>query len=130
MPRAAQIVRRVELGAGRSCVAARASAPQHAEDLARHLLPQYGALPVEHFGIVMLDTKHRVLRVQDRRHRLARHNRRPPREVFPRGGVRVGGRHRAVSQSSSGDPTPSRTISCSPRDGARRRVMGSMSSII
>src|SRR6478609_7572231 len=33
-------------------------------ELARHLLPQYGALPVEHFGIVMLDTKHRVLRVK------------------------------------------------------------------
>ena len=31
-------------------------------DAAGFLLPQYGAKPVEHFGIVLLDTKHRVVR--------------------------------------------------------------------
>ena len=31
-------------------------------DAASHLLPSYGARPVEQFGIVLLDTKHRVLK--------------------------------------------------------------------
>ena len=33
-------------------------------DLATYLLPQYGTADVEQFGIVMLDTKHRVIRVR------------------------------------------------------------------
>jgi DNA repair protein RadC len=31
-------------------------------DAALHLLPEYGARPVEHFGIVLLDAKHRLLK--------------------------------------------------------------------
>ncbi|MGH9411870.1 MAG: JAB domain-containing protein, partial [Vicinamibacterales bacterium] len=31
-------------------------------DAARLLLPEFGAKPVEQFGVVLLDTKHRVLR--------------------------------------------------------------------
>ena len=31
-------------------------------DVASYLLPSYGARPVEQFGIVLLDTKHRVLK--------------------------------------------------------------------
>jgi DNA repair protein RadC len=30
--------------------------------VAEHLLPQYGSRPVEQFGVLLLDTKHRVLR--------------------------------------------------------------------
>ena len=33
-------------------------------ELAAHLLPLYGAHAVEQFGIVMLDTKHRVIRTK------------------------------------------------------------------
>jgi DNA repair protein RadC len=31
-------------------------------DAAQLLVPQFGALPVEHFGLLLLDTKHRVTR--------------------------------------------------------------------
>ena len=41
--------------------------------LAAYLLPLYGARPVEQFGIVMLDTKHRMIRDHGRVGRLARH---------------------------------------------------------
>lgn len=35
-----------------------------AADAARCLLPQYGVYPVERFGVLLLDTRHRVLRVE------------------------------------------------------------------
>lgn len=61
--RAAQVLAAVELG--------RRSVSQAARDrvqltspraVAEHLLPQYGNRPVEQFGVLLLDTKHRVLR--------------------------------------------------------------------
>src|SRR3954471_1102227 len=61
--RAAQIVAAVELGrrtltrAGRERI--QITSPRV---LAEMLLPQYGSRAVEQFGIVLLDTKHRVLR--------------------------------------------------------------------
>jgi DNA repair protein RadC len=61
--RAAQIVAAVELGrrtltrVGRERI--QITSPRV---LAEMLLPQYGSRSVEHFGIVLLDTKHRVLR--------------------------------------------------------------------
>jgi DNA repair protein RadC len=61
--RAAQVLAAVELGrrtltrAGRERVQLRT--PRSAAEL---LLPQYGSRPVEQFGVVLLDTKHRVLR--------------------------------------------------------------------
>lgn len=63
--KAAQIVAAVELGR-RTLICRAADRPRlrTPRDIATHLLPQYGALPVEHFGIVMLDTKHRVIRIR------------------------------------------------------------------
>lgn len=61
--RAAQILAAVELGrrtltrVGRERI--QITSPRV---LAEMLLPQYGSRAVEHFGIVLLDTKHRVLR--------------------------------------------------------------------
>lgn len=63
--RAAQIVAAVELGR-RTLIRTALERPQYRtpHELACYLLPQYGAAPVEQFGIVMLDTKHRLLRVK------------------------------------------------------------------
>jgi DNA repair protein RadC len=63
--RAAQVLAAVELGR-RTLVRGvderlRLNSPRQ---LAAHLLPLYGAHPVEQFGIVMLDTKHRVIRTK------------------------------------------------------------------
>lgn len=61
--RACQIVAAIEAGR-RTLVRGRQERPQirSARDVAELLMPQYGSRPVEQFGIVLLDTKHRVLR--------------------------------------------------------------------
>lgn len=63
--RAARIAAAVELGR-RTLTRTGAERPQlnTPRQLAIYLLPQYGAAPVEQFGIVMLDTKHRVIRIK------------------------------------------------------------------
>jgi len=63
--RAAQVVAAIELGR-RTLLRGgvdrpRLSTPRH---LAAYLLPQYGTCAVEQFGLVMLDTKYRVIRVR------------------------------------------------------------------
>jgi DNA repair protein RadC len=62
--RAAQLVAAVEIGR-RSLIRRREARPQilSAVDAARLLVPQFGALPVEQFGVLLLDTKHRVVRI-------------------------------------------------------------------
>lgn len=61
--RAAQLLAAVEAGR-RTLVREPVERPQIGSpaDAAKLLLPGYGAKAVEHFGVVLLDTKHRVLR--------------------------------------------------------------------
>jgi DNA repair protein RadC len=61
--RAAQLFAAIEAGR-RTLVRGRRDRPQimNPRDAAELLLPQFGNMPVEHFGVVLLDTKHRVLR--------------------------------------------------------------------
>ena len=61
--RAAQVLAALEMGR-RSLVRRPPARTQFASprDVAVFLLPEYGARPVEQFGVVLLDTKHRVLR--------------------------------------------------------------------
>jgi DNA repair protein RadC len=61
--RAAQLIAAVEAGR-RTLVRARRERVQihTALDAAQVLVPQYGACPVEQFGVLLLDTKHRMLR--------------------------------------------------------------------
>jgi DNA repair protein RadC len=63
--RSAQLLAAVELGR-RTLVRETAERPLVASParLAAHLLPQYGAHPVEQFGVVLLDTRRRVIRVR------------------------------------------------------------------
>jgi DNA repair protein RadC len=63
--KAAQVVAAVELGR-RTLVRGAADRPRLTtpRELAAFLLPHYGTCVVEQFGIVMLDTKHRVIRVR------------------------------------------------------------------
>jgi DNA repair protein RadC len=61
--RAAQIVAAIELGR-RTLATAAAERPRvtSARDAAQLLLPRFGSHGVEQFGIILLDTRHRVLR--------------------------------------------------------------------
>ena len=63
--RAAQVLAAVELGR-RTLVRGTIDRPRLStpRQLASYLLPQYGAGAVEQFGIVMLDTKHRMIRIK------------------------------------------------------------------
>jgi DNA repair protein RadC len=63
--RAAQVVAAVELGR-RTLVRASAGRPRlnTPREMAAYLLPQYGTGPVERFGIAMLDSKHRLIRIK------------------------------------------------------------------
>lgn len=61
--RAAQVLAAIELGR-RTLTRGTAIRPQLASPRAAadYLLPQFGSRQVEHFGVLLLDTKHRVLR--------------------------------------------------------------------
>jgi DNA repair protein RadC len=63
--RAAQVAAAVELGR-RTLVRTALERPRYQtpQQLACYLLPQYGAAIVEQFGIVLLDTRHRVIRIR------------------------------------------------------------------
>ena len=61
--RAAQVLAAIELGR-RTLARGHEERPRLATPraVAEFLLPQFGNRPVEHFGVLLLDTKHRVLR--------------------------------------------------------------------
>ena len=77
------------------------------EDVAAYLMPQYGSRSVEHFGIVLLDTKHRVLRTRVLSVGTLDASLVHPREVFRE--ATLGGAAAIVlfHNHPSGDPVPS-----------------------
>jgi DNA repair protein RadC len=106
--RAAQIVAAVELGR-RTLMRTALERPQYLtpSQLASFLLPQYGAASVEQFGVVMLDTKHRVIRVKvvavGSLDAAVVH----PREVFREATAVSAAAIVLFHNHPSGDPTPS-----------------------
>ena len=106
--RAAQLVAALEVGR-RSLTRRRDERPQilTALDAARLLVPQFGAQPVEHFGLVLLDTKHRVIRTNVVSIGSLDASIVHPREVFR--AAATGGAAAIVlfHNHPSGDPTPS-----------------------
>jgi DNA repair protein RadC len=77
-------------------------------DLAGLLLPRYGAYPVERFGVVLLDTRHRLLAMRLISVGSLDASLANPREVFRE--AMLGGAAAVVvfHNHPSGDPTPSR----------------------
>ena len=72
-----------------------------------YLLPQFGSRPVEQFGVVLLDTKHRVVRATVLTIGSLNVTGVQPREVFRE--AALGGAASVVMfhNHPSGDPTPS-----------------------
>lgn len=107
--RAAQVLAAIELGRRTLALA-----PQPRQqvgcprDVAAYLMPQFGSCAVEQFGVVLLDTKHRVLKVRLLSIGSLDASVVHPREVF-RAAV-LGGAAAVVlfHNHPSGDPTPSR----------------------
>jgi DNA repair protein RadC len=106
--RAAQVLAAVELGR-RSLVRGGDERPRlnSPRQLAAHLLPLYGAHPVEQFGIVMLDTKHRVIRTKILSVGSLDSTVVHPREVFREAASAAAAAIGLFHNHPSGDPTPS-----------------------
>jgi DNA repair protein RadC len=106
--RAAQVVAAVELGR-RTLVRAPRPRPQLASprEVAAFLMPQFGAGAVERFGVLLLDTKHRVLKTRVLSIGSLDASVVHPREVFR--AAALGGAAAIVlfHNHPSGDPTPS-----------------------
>jgi DNA repair protein RadC len=106
--RAAQVIAAVELGR-RTLVRSGSDRPRLNSPgaLAAHLLPLYGAHPVEQFGIVMLDTKHRVIRTKFVSIGSLDTTIVHPREVFREATAAAAAAIVLFHNHPSGDPTPS-----------------------
>lgn len=106
--RAAQIVGAIELGrrtlAHAPSERLRLNAPR---DVAAYLMPRFGSRGVEQFGIVLLDSKHRVIRTTVLAVGTLNSSIVEPRDVFRE--ATIGGAAAIVIFHShpSGDPTPS-----------------------
>jgi DNA repair protein RadC len=106
--RAAQLLAAIEAGR-RTLVRSRRDRPQiiNPRDAAALLLPEFGNRSVEHFGVVLLDTKHRVLRATLLSVGTLDASIVHPREVF-REATRGGAAAIVLFHNHpSGDPTPS-----------------------
>lgn len=106
--RAAQIVAATELGR-RTLIRTALERPQYQspQELACYLLPQYGAASVEQFGVVMLDTKHRLIRVKVVAVGSLDSAVVYPREVFREAMAASAAAVVLFHNHPSGDPTPS-----------------------
>jgi len=107
--RAAQILAALELGR-RSLVRRPPERAQmgSARDIVGFLLPEYGGRPAEHFGVVLLDTKHRVLRTVILSVGGSDSTPVQPREVFRHATAASAAAIVVFHNHPSGDPTPSR----------------------
>lgn len=106
--RAARIVAAIELGR-RTLMRGLAERPRLTtpRQLAAYLLPQYGAVAVEQFGIVMLDARHRVIRVRIVSVGSLDSTIVHPREVFREAASVSAAAVVLFHNHPSGDPTPS-----------------------
>jgi DNA repair protein RadC len=106
--RAAQVLAAIELGR-RSLAPASGERPRLNSPgaLAGYLLPLYGSRAVEHFGIVMLDTKHRMIRTTVLSIGSLDTTIVHPREVFREAASASAAAIVLFHNHPSGDPTPS-----------------------
>jgi DNA repair protein RadC len=105
--KAAQLLAALELG--RRTLAVPGARPQlrTARDAAALLMPTYGSRPFEQFGIVLLDTKHRVMKTTIVASGTLNSTIVEPRDVFREALVAGAAALVAFHNHPSGDPTPS-----------------------
>lgn len=106
--KAAQILAAVELGR-RTLVRRAAARLQFAQprELAAYLIPQYGSRRVEQFGVVLLDTKHRLLRAAIVSVGTLDASLVHPREIFREAAASSAAAIVLFHNHPSGDPIPS-----------------------
>jgi DNA repair protein RadC len=106
--RAAQVIAAIELGR-RTLVRDMVERPRLStpRQMAAHLLPEYGSCAVEQFGIVMLDSKHRVIRIKLLSVGSLDSTVVHPREVFREAAAAAAAAIVLFHNHPSGDATPS-----------------------
>jgi DNA repair protein RadC len=106
--RAAQVIAAIELGR-RTLVRDMVERPRLSSprQMAAYLLPEYGAFSVEQFGIVMLDSKHRVIRIKLLSVGSLDSTVVHPREVFREAAAEAAAAIILFHNHPSGDATPS-----------------------
>ena len=106
--RAAQLVAAVELGRRVAARGPSARVPLRSpHDAAAYLLPTFGARAVEQFGIVLLDSKHRVLRTTVVASGTLNSTIVHPRDVFREAMLGAAAAIVLFHNHPSGDPSPS-----------------------
>ena len=94
-------------------------------DAAEYLLPAYGSRPVEQFGVVLLDTKHRVIRTMVLSVGSLDSTGVEPRDVFRQAMLACAPAVVLFHNHPSGDPEPSRDdIALTMRLAAAGELMG------
>jgi DNA repair protein RadC len=76
-------------------------------DAAQYLLPNFGSRPIEHFGVLLLDARHRVLKTTIVTKGTVNSTVVEPREVFRDAIVAAASAVIVFHNHPSGDPTPS-----------------------
>ena len=106
--RAAQVIAAIELGR-RTLVRDMVERPRLStpRQMAGYLLPEYGSCAVEQFGIVMLDSKHRVIRIKLLSIGSLDSTVVHPREVFREAAAAAAAAIVLFHNHPSGDATPS-----------------------
>jgi len=106
--KAAQLIAALELGRRTlTCAPGARVQLRTARDAAAYLLPAYGSRPVEQFGIVLLDTRHRVMKTTIVASGTLNSTVVEPRDVFREALLAGAAAIVAFHNHPSGDPTPS-----------------------
>lgn len=124
--RAAQVLAAIELGrrvlARRPAERVQLLCPR---DVAAYLLPEYGSRPVEQFGLVLLDTRHRVIRTMVLSVGSLDSTSVQPRDVFRHAMLASAAALVLFHNHPSGDPEPSRDdVTLTVRMAAAGELMG------
>jgi DNA repair protein RadC len=108
LAKAAQVLAAVELGRRTLLRSPPARVKfNHPREVAGYLLPQFGSRPVEQFGLVMLDTKHRLLRTSVISVGTLDSSPAHPREIFREAASACAACIVLFHNHPSGDPSPS-----------------------
>ena len=105
---AARVLAAIELGR-RTLTSSAAERPQliSPREMAGFLLPRYGACPVEQFGVLMLDARHRLIRTRLLSTGGTDISLAHPRELFREAVMAAASAVAVFHNHPSGDPTPS-----------------------
>jgi DNA repair protein RadC len=106
---AARVLASIELGRRTLMLHPRARLPiRSPEEAVAYVLPRYGAYPVERFGALLLDARHRLIKVHLISSGTLDASAAAPREVFREATVAGATAIVVFHNHPSGDPTPSR----------------------